>query len=155
MSYLYEVINSNLINLDLKGNNKREVIEELTDLLVKEQKIQSRSEFIKKLAERDSNNTTYCGSEIAIPHAVSETVKAPTVCFGRSKGFHWSDTKDWVRFIFMFAIPKNNNDKKHIAIMSDIARCSLNQDIRKMWSEAKTKKQILESLMNECEKDND
>ena len=155
MSYLSEVINSNLINLELKGKNKEEVIEELTDLLVKEQKIESKNEFILRLDKRESINTTYCGSEIAIPHAISDTVKTPAVCFGRSSGIFWNHKTDWVQFIFMFAIPKNNHDENHISIMSDIARCSLNQEIRREWSKATTKDQILETLRNECEGNKD
>ena len=147
MSYLNEVINSNLIKLDLEGKNKKEVLEELTDLLVFEQKVISRAEYIKQLYEREVITSTYCGSEIAIPHATSSTVKIPTVCFGRSKeGLFWDDNSEWVRFIFMFAIPENNNGEEHISILSEIARRSIAPEIRALWLNATTKEQILDSL---------
>jgi fructose-specific phosphotransferase system IIA component len=146
MSSLDNVINEGLIELDLKAKSKNKVIEELTDLLEKEQKIQSRNEYIAKVYEREATMSTYCGSEVAIPHAISSAVKTPAVCFGRSKGFHWDSADELVRFVFLFAIPEENHDAEHLAIISAIARCSLNPETREVWLKATTEEQVLESL---------
>lgn len=146
MAHLDEVINKGLIKLDLKGKNKKEVIEELTDLLVKEKKLSSRSEFIARVYEREATMPTYCGVEVAIPHALSSAVVLPTVCFGRSKGFYWDSEDELVRFVFLFAMPEADHDSEHISIMSAVARCCLDPKIRDLWLHATTEEQILEPL---------
>lgn len=146
ISHLNKVINRGLIELDLKGKSKDEVVEELTDLLVKENILNSKADFIAKVNEREATMSTFCGSEVAIPHAISSAVKAPAVCFGRSKGFFWDNSDEHVQFVFLFALPEENHNAEHIAIISSIARCSLDPDTREIWLKATTEDQVLESL---------
>jgi len=106
MQRINDVISPELIKLSLNGKNKVEVIEELTDLLFRN-KLTSRADYIAMVYKRESTLSTYCGYEVAIPHAISSAVKTPAVCFGRSEGFNWDHQSDeWVRFVFLFAIPE-------------------------------------------------
>ena len=152
MVQLDSVITPGMIELDLKGKNKQEVVEELSHLLEKENKLISKSEFITKVFEREATISTYSGYEVAIPHAICATVKQPAVCFGRSKGFYWENSDEWVRFIFLFAMPEGNQHEEHIAIMSAIARCSLDPKTRIKWQRVKTPEQFLDTLRHSVAK---
>lgn len=146
MARLDEVINRGLIELELKGKSKGEVIEELTDLLDRQHRLRCRPEFIVKVYEREAIISTYCGSEVAIPHAVSSAVEAPAVCFGRSDGLHWNGPDEWVRFVFLLAVPEERSHADQLALLSAVAKCCLDPEIRAVWLRATTAEQILESL---------
>ena len=148
MQRINDVISPELIKLSLNGKNKVEVIEELTDLLFKTNKLTSRADYIATVYERESTLSTYCGNEVAIPHAISSAVKTPAVCFGRSEGFNWDHQLDeWVRFVFLFAIPeKSHVAENHISIISSIARSCLGAETRKIWQNATSEDQIIESF---------
>jgi PTS system fructose-specific IIC component len=146
MLYLDDVINPRQIELNLKGKSKKEVIEELADILEREHKLDSRAEYIAKVYEREGTMSTYCGSEVAIPHAISSAVKVPAVCFGRSEQLYWDTTDEGVRFVFLLAMPEGDHDATHINVMSAISICALDPEVRAMWLRAITAEQILATL---------
>ncbi len=146
MLHLDEVISPDLIELDLKGKSKKEVIEELADILDREHKLDSRAEYVAKVYERETTMSTYCGSEVAIPHAISSAVKVPAVCFGRSEELYWDSADEGVRFVFLLAMPEEDHDATHIDIMSAISICALDPETREMWLKATTAEQVLVPL---------
>jgi len=153
MSEKQNIIAENLINLDLRSETKEEVIKELAALLFAEKKISSESGFIECVEKREMSMSTYCGFDVAIPHAVSSSVDEVAFAFGRSKGFLWGEEDGVVKFIFLLAIPeltnKNISSASHIDMMSAVAQLALNENVRKKWAEAKSKKEILESFKQE------
>jgi nitrogen PTS system EIIA component len=72
------------ISVDLKAKNKREVIEELVDLLVKSGQVLDKKKMVQILLEREDLGSTGIGQGIAIPHGKSETAKELTAAFGLS-----------------------------------------------------------------------
>lgn len=150
---LNDVINLGLINLDLKAKNKFGVINELIEMVYKEQRISSKEEALAAVKYRENLSSTFCGFDIAIPHGISNTVRVPTLCFGRSTaGFNWEDNDDVVKFIFLILVPKNNLDDEdeptHLEILSTVAKLVLIDEEREQWEKAETKEAILESLIN-------
>lgn len=147
-----QIINLNLITVDLKATNKKECINELVDLLEKEKRITDKKSIIEALEYRESLASTYCGFEMAIPHGISSSVIKPTLCFGRSNGFYWEEDDDIVKFIFMIVVPmdnQNNEDEpKHIEILSKVAGLGLNDEIREAWEKASTSNEILSSIVD-------
>ncbi len=146
MARLDEVINRGLIELDLRGKSKGEVIEELADLLQRQHKLRSKAEYIARVFEREAIVSTYCGSEVAIPHAVSSAVEAPAVCFGRSEGLQWNAEDEWVRYVFLLAIPEERSHAEHLDVLSAVAKCSLDAETRALWLRATTAEEVVESL---------
>ena len=70
-----KVIKSETIELNLKGTNKNEILEELTDLLVKDGAISDKEGFLRDVYERESVCSTGIGSHVSIPHGKSKAVK--------------------------------------------------------------------------------
>jgi PTS system fructose-specific IIA component len=92
--------------------------------------------------------STYCGFYVAIPHGISETVKEPGVCFARIPEISWGPEQEKVRYVFLLAVPKidDNRQSPHLKLLSAIAVSSLEEDIREIWANASSEVEILESL---------
>lgn len=148
MIKLNEVINENMVLLDLSVENKEEVINKLVDIMDKEGKLSSRNEFLKSVLDREELLSTYCGSNIAIPHGISDSVKEPGICFARTKEIYWGSPKEEVHFVFLLAVPKSGNNKNspHLKLLSAIAISSLEEGNREIWEKAETNEEILKSL---------
>lgn len=144
------IINNELIRLDLDFKSKDDIIKELCSILYAEQKISSIDGFIKDIQHRESIMSTFCGFDVAIPHAVSEFVKEPAFAFARTKTFSWSEDDEIVKYVFLLAIPAhqeaNSDAKSHIDIMSSIAQLALDEKVREVWAAANTKEAILKSF---------
>lgn len=147
------IITKKLINLNLKAGTKEEAIHELADMLFTEKKISSVSGFLESVFKRESTMSTYCGFDVAIPHAVSPCVKEVAFAFGRTDGFLWGDDDGTVKFIFLLAIPEltneNSTSSQHIDMMSSVAQLALDENVRKKWREAKSNDEILQSFIYE------
>lgn len=131
--------------LDLKASNKEETIEELAQVLFESGKINDMEGYVKDIMSREKILSTYCGSNIAIPHSVSEFVNEASFAFGRSPGLNWDKDDDLVNFVIILAIPqlKEGEDTIHIEMMSAIAELALDDKIRSKWTNAKTAEDII------------
>jgi len=145
---LNDVINENMILLDLEVKRKEEVINALVDLMYEQGKIESKEDFLKSVYDREELLSTYCGSGIAIPHGISDTVREPGICFARINDISWSQLEEKVHFVFLLAVPSNEDGRRssHLKLLSAIAVSSLEEDVRKVWKNATSKQEILESL---------
>lgn len=148
MIKLKEVIDENMILLDLKVENKEEVIDILIDKMDERGKLSSREGYQQSVLDREKLLSTYCGSDIAIPHGISESVIEPGICFARINEIGWGAPENKVHFVFLLAVPKNENEQNpaHIKLLSAIAVSSLDENNRMLWENAKTEKEILDSL---------
>jgi fructose-specific phosphotransferase system IIA component len=100
-----KLTNKNLVNLNLKGDTKKEVLKEMIELFEKENRITSADEFYQTILAREEEGSTGLGRGIAIPHGKSETVEELTLAVGRTeKGIDYNslDGKP-VNLIFMVA----------------------------------------------------
>ncbi|MCD7894934.1 MAG: fructose PTS transporter subunit IIA [Erysipelotrichaceae bacterium] len=141
---LNEVLFENGITLNLKGENKEEVFNELVDLLYRNERITSREEFLKALYDREAEGVTGIGNGIAIPHGLSDCVEKPTIVYGfHEKGIDYESMDDIpVQMFFMIAVP-NNSSKEHLSLISKLATKLIHEDFIRELKEVKTKKRIL------------
>src|SRR5688572_7719020 len=149
MDGINDIINEPLIALDLQGDSKKSIIIELAGMLFGAGKLKSLTGFIDSVIERENVMSTYCGSDVAIPHAQSLFVRQASFAFGRTKDFLWGKDDGNVNFVFLLAIPEimseSPSESFHIALMSSIAELALEKDIRNKWAAAETKKDIIET----------
>lgn len=150
MTGIENSINEQLITLELEATTKKEAIIELGRMLFREKKLRSLIGFLDAVEEREQVMSTYCGYNIAFPHAKSALVKEPAFAFGRTSGFSWGEEDGNVNFVFLLAIPEefsdNAFDPVHISFISSIAELALEKEMRDKWSAAKTKFEILETF---------
>lgn len=145
------VIKSETIQLELNGTNKQEVLEELTDLLVKSGAINDREGFLKDVFERESVSSTGIGGYVAIPHGKSKSVKTTSIAMGRTKdGIEWESLDGLpVRFIILFAVTEEDKNTTHIKLLSKIAGTLADEDVCKDLLTVKSTEDIVRIFTGE------
>jgi fructose-specific phosphotransferase system IIA component len=127
---LSELLDNSLIERELKGKTKEEVIEELLDLMVTAGKIRSRVLALKDCIERENYLSTGFENGLAVPHAKTEAVDELVLAFGISKNGVEFDTLDGkpAHFIFLLLSPVDKSGP-HIKILAQITRQFQDADI--------------------------
>ena len=153
---LKDVITLDCINIDLKGQTKLEIIDEMVDMLYNNGKLNDREEYKNEILKREAQSSTGMEEGIAIPHGKTKAVKIPTVAIGISKKGVDYESLDGEpsHLFFMIAAPENSNDS-HIELLSKITTLLLEDDIREALLNAKSKEEVLDILMKNAEKDNE
>lgn len=126
-----DVLDVKLMILDLKSRNKKDVIEELINPLVKEGIVEDKSSFINTVMEREAQSTTGIGMGIAIPHGKSTVVSKPSIVFGKSvEGIDYEALDNEPSHIFfLIAVPHGSNDA-HLKVLSQLSRKLMHDEIR-------------------------
>ena len=104
-----DILDGHAVAAQLTGKNKKEVIEELVDLLVASGKVSDRKRVVQKILEREELGSTGIGQGIAIPHGKSDGVKELAAAFGLSRVGVNFDALDGapVQMFFLLVAPES------------------------------------------------
>lgn len=148
--YLNSLIDDNNIFFDLDLKTKNQVFQYLATNLFNSGYIASVNEYVKAVEYRESLSETGLGEGIAIPHGKDQIVNKAGIAFMRLK----EPIKDWgslddkpVKYIFLLAIPQENENNEHIRMLSELARCLIRKDVIEKVKSAKNKKELLSVLL--------
>lgn len=116
------VLNTDLIELHLKGKAKDEVLCEMVQMLYDNKRISDYDVFLADVYEREKEGLTGIGDGIAIPHGKSDSVSLTSVVVARSdEGIEWNSIDGQpVKIVIMLAI-KSFDKTVHIKLLSKIA----------------------------------
>ena len=153
-----ELLDIKNISLKMGASTKVEAITELTALLKDSNCISDSNLFIKDIVSREAQMSTYCGSQSAIPHAISSVALKPSIALGRTQGIVWDivedgdengdeDGEEYANLIFMLAIPPNSGETQ-MELLSNIALLLLDDKFRSNVLNANSREQILEIFEN-------
>lgn len=150
-----ELLCKETINLDLKGNNKEEVINNLVDILCEAGKVNDKELYKQKIWERENSTSTGIGDGIGIPHAKTSAVTNAALAMGMIKdGVEFDSLDDQpVNLIFMIAAPEGANNE-HLETLSKLSILLMNDDFKKGLFETKTADDVL-ALIDKFEEDGD
>ncbi|WP_373079670.1 fructose-specific PTS transporter subunit EIIC [Fusobacterium varium] len=148
------MLSENCINLDLKGTNKSQIIDELVEILSAAGKLNDKDEYKKEILKRESQSSTGLEEGIAIPHAKTSAVKVPSIAFGLSKAGVDYDSLDGEpsKLFFMIAAPANASDT-HIEVLSKLTTTLLDDGVRERLLNAASPKEVIEILSTDMEKE--
>ncbi|EOD01532.1 PTS sugar transporter subunit IIA [Caldisalinibacter kiritimatiensis] len=143
------LINERLIDINMQATSQKEAIEKLALLLEKEEKIESRDEFVKGVLEREKEATTGFGKGIAIPHCKLDSVKTASIAIGKLiEAVDWNSLDgEPVKLIIMLAVPDKEANTTHLQILSNLASKLMEEDFVKDLLNANNSKKII-SLLN-------
>lgn len=125
------MIEENLIKLDLNIDNKKDALKTMVQLLKKEGKIKSESQFLAKIIEREREGSTGFGRGIAVPHGKSETVNELSLSIARTKkgiDYHSLDGQK-VKLIFMVA-DYQGYSPKYLKLVSNLISWLRDEEFR-------------------------
>ncbi len=140
---LSEYITKNHIIINLNGNSKVQVIEELLDCLQDSDNLLDRELALQDVLAREGYLSTGLENGIAIPHAKTDGVGSLLIAFGIKKegvDFESLDGKPG-QFIFLVLSPRDTSGP-HIQALAAISRNLKDASTRKALLEAETVEQI-------------
>ncbi|KSU60303.1 PTS mannose transporter subunit IIABC [[Bacillus] enclensis] len=148
INQLTDITNLDLINIDLEGSTRDDVIDEMIQLLNQTGSITSAAAFKEAILNREAESTTGIGMNIAIPHGKSDAVTKPSVVFGIKKaGVDWNslDGSD-AKLIFMIAVPKESEGNEHLKILQLLSRQLMDEEYREKLLEVGSKEEAYRLL---------
>ena len=120
---LLDYIDPSLIDLDLQGSTKEQVLSDLVGLLVANGTVRNRDELLTALMEREGLGSTGIGHGVAIPHGRSSELSRTAIVFGRTRAEVDFDSIDGqpTRIFFLLVAPENGSND-HLHLLAKIAR---------------------------------
>ncbi|MED2880069.1 fructose-specific PTS transporter subunit EIIC [Bacillus thuringiensis] len=145
---LTDITSLELIETDLKGETRDDIIDEMIQKLKQVGALHSVTEFKQAIMNREQESTTGIGINIAIPHGKSAAVRKPSVVFGiKQLGIDWNSldgTK--AKLIFMIAVPKGNEGNEHLKILQMLSRKLMDDSYRERLLSVQTKAEAYKLL---------
>ncbi|WP_306323744.1 MULTISPECIES: fructose-specific PTS transporter subunit EIIC [unclassified Streptomyces] len=136
------------VKVQLDAADKEAAIREMAGLAAATGKVADEEELVQTALRREEQGTTGLGEEIAIPHAKTDAVTAPVVCFARSaEGIEWGSldgTK--AKLVFMISVPEAAAGDEHLRILALLSRKLMDTDFRARLQAAPDEAAILEVL---------
>ncbi|MFP7484360.1 PTS fructose transporter subunit IIABC [Priestia filamentosa] len=145
---LTEIINLELIETDLTGETREEIIDEMIGKLNHVGALHSEEKFKQAIMNREQEGTTGIGMNIAIPHGKSDAVKKPSVVFGiKQSGVDWKSLDGTeAKLIFMIAVPKESEGNEHLKILQMLSRKLMDDSYKERLLSVQTKEDAYKLL---------
>ena len=141
------IINESLIDLNVKQKTKEEVIRYLTELAIKEGRVEDADIYVKAVMNREGEYSTGMGFGIAIPHGKTSAVKEPFLCFGKVESIEWNSLDGApVNLVFMIGVPEAAGNE-HLKILAKISRKLMKQEFRDSLSNIESSAELMEFLL--------
>lgn len=143
---IVDLLNRESILLGASPKSKSEAIDMLVDLQVKGGNIADREEYKKGILAREAMSSTAVGEGIAIPHAKSEAVKAPSLAAMTVPGGVDYEAMDDEPSDLLFMIAAPNNGDVHLEVLSRLMTLLMDEDFRAKLMAAKDVKEFLAAV---------
>ncbi|WP_215141298.1 PTS fructose transporter subunit IIABC [Exiguobacterium qingdaonense] len=141
-----DLLQRDTIQLNLSASSKREVIEELVDVLDRAGKLSDRNGYRDAILKRESESTTGLGEGIAIPHAKTSAVKTPAIAFGRSEGVDYEALDGQPsRLFFMIAAGEHANNE-HLETLSKLSVYLMDPDFQDRLYAADSESDVIRAI---------
>jgi PTS system nitrogen regulatory IIA component len=138
---------------DLKGTDKRSVLEELSGVLVKPCQVASAGELLQVLLDREKLGSTGIGEGIAIPHGRLKKLKHFFISFGRSiKGVDFDSIDQHPSKLFFLVMAPENSAVDNLKLLGRIVTLLKDVSFKKRLMEASSQKELFQIITEEDEK---
>ena len=155
---LIDILNKDIIDLNVQGNTKDEVLRYMANVLLNNGYINDAEVFVKDIYEREAEGPTGMGSHISIPHGKSFSVLKNGIMIGKTVNpIRWESSMSDSGFqdthlIFLFCVSADAEfARNHMMLLSELAG-KLGNDVRvAKLSKANSKEEILDLIL--CDDD--
>ena len=150
-----DFLNAKATAIDLKGTDKKEVIQELVNLLIGAGAIDKKykAKLIEILLAREALGSTAIGQGVAIPHGKCEGVTKLTAGLGVSKkGVNFDSLDGEPAYIFFLLIAPIDSAGPHLKALARISHLLKDKYFRENIKQAKDEKSILKLIIQEDER---
>lgn len=132
------------ILVDVSANSQKDVFNLISHEAVDKGYAEDSNLLLEALNERENEGTTGMMDGFAIPHAKSNTIKAPAlVIFKLTEGVEWNsmDGKK-IDFVISLLIPEEEKGTTHLQLLSKVARLLMKEEVKNLLKEAKSDSEI-------------
>lgn len=146
---LQDILNTEIIDLDLQGTTKDEILHELANKLLEANYIDDVEAFVKDIYVREAEGVTGMGNHIAIPHGKSASVKKIGIAIGRTKNeIEWESYDDLpVNLIFLFCVSDDSDfARNHMMLLAELAGKLGNDERVEKLQQVTTKEELISTL---------
>ena len=145
---LRKVLNKNVAELELQGDSKQEIIENLLDILVKTGKVNDRAGTLEALLKREAKMSTGIQQGIAIPHCKTDSVDELLACVGIVKNGVDFEALDGIPSkIFIMTLSPLTRAGPHVQFLAEISRVLTNEEMRGKLINAGTKEELISLIV--------
>ena len=138
-------INENNIILNLETEDKREIVNKMTET-ISEEKLLNKEKFIEDVFKREEMENTVVGFKVAIPHGKSEFINSPQIVFAKLKEeIFWGDPDEKVKYIFLLGVPVASAGE-HIKILMNLSKKILDEKFREKLEMTDDKGELLKII---------
>jgi PTS system nitrogen regulatory IIA component len=137
---------------NLKGRDKKAVIQELVDLLIEsgDLKPKMKDDVVKGLLNREALGSTGIGQGVAIPHAKCEYVKELVGAFGVSKeGINFDSLDGEPAHIFFLLLAPVESSGPHLKALARISKLLKDKYFRDSLKNAESEKVLYKIIKEE------
>ena len=147
---LTDFLSEDQIVAALTGNDKRAVLEELTDALAANQPSLDKAQLMEVLLERERLGSTGIGDGIAIPHGKLPGVDHLLLSFGRSSdGVDFDSLDGKPAHLFVLVVAPEQSAGVHLKALARISRLLKSQAVRRDLMSAADSAQIYSFIQSQ------
>lgn len=147
-----DFLSESCVLTDLKGKTKKEVIDELIEVLAKKKLVKDVGSTVDAIIKRENTGSTGIGQGVAIPHAKSESVSKIVASLGLSKAGVDFDSLDGepVYIIFLMVAPPESVSE-HLQAIAKISRLLKDKFFRQSLRDVQTAADAIKIIKEEDE----
>ena len=117
-----DLLKLDTIIINLQSDTKQAVIDELSGKLAEADKLNDENAFKAAILKREEQSTTGIGEGIAIPHAKTNAVKTPAICFGKSvSGIDYESLDGQPAHLFFMIAASEGANTDHLETLSRLS----------------------------------
>jgi fructose-specific phosphotransferase system IIA component len=150
---LKDILSEAAIKIPLQSREKKQIIEELVEVLAQARRIKDQGEVLKAVLDREAVMSTGVGDQVAIPHGKAEAAPEIVAALGITRqavDFQSIDEKP-VRLVWLLVGPPNQTGP-HLKALSRISRLMHKPEFRERLLAARTVNEALDAIIREEEK---
>lgn len=150
-----DFLNPKAVSTSLEAADKKGIIKELLDLLIKSGDIDSKDKeaILDVIMEREALGSTGVGLGIGIPHGKSQRVKNLVASFGISqKGIDFDSLDGEPVYIFFLLLAPQDTAGPHLKALARISRLLKEKYIRDTLRKISDPKDVLKIIKEEDSK---
>jgi len=146
---LSEIFTPNLIISYLKAQDKKGVLEELSQIITDQNPSLNKRSVLQVLLERERLGSTGIGDGIALPHGKLAELSNLLISFGRSiNGLDFDSIDEQPAYLFFLLLAPENSAGMHLTALAKISRMLKDANFRQRLMGAKSRKEIYKVIMD-------
>jgi len=135
------------VKLDIAGETKAEITNELVELLFQEGKIKDKEPVLAAVLSREKQMSTGMQYGVAIPHGKTDAVEGVVTAVALKKsGVDFASLDGKPTHIFIMTISSTLRAGPHIEFLAAISKVLMRPSLRKRLLKAETREEILAIL---------